>query len=148
MSSDPVPIKRAQNIPLDTSGLSSSSSSTLWERISTWASENKAIVYTVAGVAVVATGAGVVYYLSDSSRGGKATPVVEEKRKSKKERRKEKKKNDQEKKSDKGISDEEAGMYGFGESISTWLTELRSPSKKDTYCGARGRVTSGRRIDS
>lgn len=37
-----------------------------WDRISTWASENKAVVYTIAGVAVVVTGAGVVYYLTDS----------------------------------------------------------------------------------
>lgn len=41
------------------------SSSGLWDRLSTWASENKAVVYTVAGVAVVVTGAGVVYYLND-----------------------------------------------------------------------------------
>jgi hypothetical protein len=39
-------------------------SSSLWERISTWVSENKAVVYTIAGVAVVFTGAGVVYYLN------------------------------------------------------------------------------------
>jgi import receptor subunit TOM70 len=41
-------------------------SSSLWDRITTWASENKAVVYTVAGVAVVVTGAGVAYYLTDS----------------------------------------------------------------------------------
>jgi len=40
--------------------------SSLWDRISTWASENKAVVYTVAGVAIVVTGAGVAYYLTDS----------------------------------------------------------------------------------
>jgi import receptor subunit TOM70 len=38
----------------------------VWSRISTWASENKAVVYTVAGVAIVVTGAGVAYYLTDS----------------------------------------------------------------------------------
>jgi import receptor subunit TOM70 len=43
-------------------------SSSFWERISTWASENKAVVYTIAGVAVVVTGAGVAYYLTDSVR--------------------------------------------------------------------------------
>ncbi len=42
------------------------SQSSLWDRISTWASENKAIVYTIAGVAIVVTGAGVAYYLTDS----------------------------------------------------------------------------------
>lgn len=46
-------------IPID-------SSSGVWERISTWASENKAVVYTIAGVAVAFTGAGVVYYLNDA----------------------------------------------------------------------------------
>jgi import receptor subunit TOM70 len=61
-------------------------------------SENKALVYTIAGVAVVVTGAGVVYYLSDSSWRDKDAPTVEEKRKSKKERRKEKKKAEEEEK--------------------------------------------------
>lgn len=35
----------------------------VWDRLTTWASDNKAVVYTVAGVAVVVTGAGVAYYL-------------------------------------------------------------------------------------
>lgn len=43
------------------------SSSGLWDRITTWASENKAVVYTAAGVAVVATGAGVIYFLNSDS---------------------------------------------------------------------------------
>lgn len=42
------------------------SSSGLLDRISTWVSENKAVVYTIAGVAVVVTGAGAVYYLNTS----------------------------------------------------------------------------------
>jgi mitochondrial import receptor subunit TOM70 len=46
------------SIPID------SSSSTVWERVSNWVSENKVVVYTIAGVAVVVTGAGVVYYLN------------------------------------------------------------------------------------
>lgn len=41
--------------------------SSVWDRISTWASENKAIVYTLAGAAVVVTGAGAVYYIRSSS---------------------------------------------------------------------------------
>jgi len=40
--------------------------SSVWDRISTWASENKAVVYTIAGVAIVVSGAGVAYYLTDS----------------------------------------------------------------------------------
>jgi len=47
---------------------SSTPPSSVWDRISTWASENKAVVYTIAGVAVVVTGAGVAYYLTDSVR--------------------------------------------------------------------------------
>lgn len=38
--------------------------SSVWDRFTNWASENKALVYTIAGVAVVVTGAGVVYYLN------------------------------------------------------------------------------------
>jgi import receptor subunit TOM70 len=37
--------------------------SSLWDRVSTWVSEHKAVVYTIAGVAVVITGAGAVYYI-------------------------------------------------------------------------------------
>ncbi|SPN97504.1 probable mitochondrial precursor protein import receptor tom70 [Cephalotrichum gorgonifer] len=58
-------------------------SSSLWDSVSTWASENKAVVYTVAGVAVVVTGAGLVYYLNSPTQ-------PEEPRLSKKERRKRK----------------------------------------------------------
>jgi hypothetical protein len=39
----------------------------LWDRISGWVSENKAVVYTIAGVAVVVTTAGAVYYIRSSS---------------------------------------------------------------------------------
>ncbi|KAI0473083.1 mitochondrial precursor protein [Xylariaceae sp. FL0804] len=60
--------------------------SSVWDRFTNWASENKALVYTVAGVAVVVTGAGVVYYLNaDSKPDAPAQP-----RPSKKERRKKK----------------------------------------------------------
>lgn len=47
--------------------------SSLWDRISTWVSENKAIVYTIAGVAVVITGAGAVYYIRTSQVSTAAT---------------------------------------------------------------------------
>lgn len=43
------------------------SSSGLWDRLSSWVAENKAVVYTIAGVAVVVTGAGAVYYLNSDS---------------------------------------------------------------------------------
>ncbi|KAI1362136.1 mitochondrial import receptor subunit tom-70 [Xylaria arbuscula] len=60
--------------------------SSVWDRFTNWASENKALVYTIAGVAVVVTGAGVVYYLNgDATSKGPAQPKL-----SKKERRKKK----------------------------------------------------------
>lgn len=96
-SASPLPTP-AQNVVLDTSKLPASSSASVWDRISNWVSENKALVYTIAGVSVVVTTAGVVYYLSDSKSGaGAAAPA--EKKKSKNQRRKEKKKAEDEKKS-------------------------------------------------
>ncbi len=53
----PMPPPTAVPVPADSS---------FWDRISAWASENKAVVYTIAGVAVVVTGAGVVYYLNSN----------------------------------------------------------------------------------
>jgi import receptor subunit TOM70 len=61
--SAPITTPPGRNIPDFTS---SKPPSSLWDRISTWASENKAIIYTIAGVAIVVTGAGVAYYLTDS----------------------------------------------------------------------------------
>ena len=74
-----------------TSLLSGSDSSSFIDRLSQWASENKAIVYTIAGVAVVVTGAGVYYYASNSKPNALESTVDEKKRASKKERRKAKK---------------------------------------------------------
>lgn len=54
-----MPPGRPMAIPVD-------SSSGVWDRLTNWVSENKAVVYTIAGVAVVVTGAGVVYYLNDA----------------------------------------------------------------------------------
>jgi import receptor subunit TOM70 len=97
MSSESPLSTPTQNVVLDTSKLSASTSSSVWDRISNWVSENKAVVYTIAGVAVVVTGAGVVYYLSDSSKSSaSSTPSVP--KKSKNQRRKEKKKAEEEKK--------------------------------------------------
>lgn len=96
MSAESVPLSSA-NTALHTSSLSSQTSSLpLWDRISLWASENKAIVYTIAGVAVVISGAGVVYYLSDSRKAGTSNATEEKKRASKKERRKAKKEKERE----------------------------------------------------
>ncbi|OTA84029.1 hypothetical protein M434DRAFT_400522 [Hypoxylon sp. CO27-5] len=60
--------------------------SSIWGRFTNWASENKGLVYTIAGVAVVVTSAGVVYYLNDAQKPKTAAqPKL-----SKKERRKRK----------------------------------------------------------
>ncbi len=64
-------------------------SSSVWDRITTWASENKAVVYTIAGVTVVATAAGAYYYYAGP--GGQLAPREETataKKKAKKAKRK------------------------------------------------------------
>ncbi|POR39407.1 Mitochondrial import receptor subunit tom70 [Tolypocladium paradoxum] len=74
-----MPPGRPTAIPVD-------APSSTWDRITSWVSENKAVVYTIAGVAVVVTGAGVVYYLnSDANSKADSSPKL-----SKKERRKRK----------------------------------------------------------
>lgn len=98
MSNSLPSAKPGQNVVVDPSSLPASTSASVWDRISNWVSENKALVYTVAGVAVVVTSAGVVYYLSESGKPNQGPAEPAEKRKSKKERRKEKKKADEEKK--------------------------------------------------
>ncbi|KIW27794.1 uncharacterized protein PV07_07501 [Cladophialophora immunda] len=79
----------------------------LWDRVSNWVSENKAVAYTIAGTVVVITSAGAIYYFSSQKTGAPATPT--EKRKSKKERRKEKKAAEEAQKSGISLKDEEAG---------------------------------------
>jgi hypothetical protein len=71
----------------DTAALSTQS---VWDRISAWASEHKAIVYTVAGVTLVATAAGVYYYVSNAPKKdeGAEEGSSTAKRKAKKDRRK------------------------------------------------------------
>ena len=82
------------------------SSSSIWDRVTTWASENKVAAYTIAGTVVVITSAGAIYYFSDSK---KAAPT--EKRKSKKERRKDKKEAEE---AARKVKDVEAGKRTVG----------------------------------
>ncbi|KAK3326388.1 mitochondrial outer membrane 72K protein [Apodospora peruviana] len=79
-----VPVPMAGTTPV-TTPVTVPADSSVWDRISTWVSKNKAIVYTIAGVAVVVTGAGAVYYIRNSSESKDASPKL-----SKKERRKRK----------------------------------------------------------
>ena len=99
MSARPDISQSFRGANLDSSSASSSipSSSSFWDRISSWVSENKAIVYTIAGVAVVVTGAGAVYYFADSKREQPSSGP----RLSKKERRKAKKEKEKETNGDK-----------------------------------------------
>ena len=98
MSARSIPITSSANTVLDTPLASQPPPAPLWDRLSAWASENRAAVYTIAGVVVVITGAGAVYYFSDSRKG--ISGVAEEKKKaSKKERRKAKKEKEKEKNS-------------------------------------------------
>ncbi|KAG7289681.1 hypothetical protein NEMBOFW57_006057 [Staphylotrichum longicolle] len=55
----------------------------LWDRISTWVSEHKAVVYTIAGVAVVVTTAGAVYYVRNAPSDTTPRPSKKERRKRK-----------------------------------------------------------------
>lgn len=73
--SAPITIPPGRGVP---DFASSTPPSSLWNRISTWASENKAVVYTVAGVAIVVTGAGVAYYLTDSVSINHGLPMDEQ----------------------------------------------------------------------
>ncbi|KAB5525731.1 hypothetical protein GE09DRAFT_1152413 [Coniochaeta sp. 2T2.1] len=72
-------------LPLGQPRVAVPADSSLWDRVSTWVSENKAVVYTIAGVAVVVTTAGAVYYIKNNSEPKDSAP-----RPSKKERRKRK----------------------------------------------------------
>ena len=69
------------------------SSSGVWDRISTWAAEHKGAVYTIAGVTLVVTAAGAVYYFSDPAP--KLTPEeAAERKKARKQRKAAKKSGD------------------------------------------------------
>ncbi|KAF1950490.1 mitochondrial precursor protein [Byssothecium circinans] len=72
----------------------------LWDRISTWASEHKGVVYTVAGLTLVVGAGGVIYYLSDDKRDS-STPTAANKRKQKRDRKKAKDRAEKEASKDK-----------------------------------------------
>jgi import receptor subunit TOM70 len=91
--STPFPVPpQPRPVQIDPSAFTSTaSSSSLWDRISSWASENKAVVYTIAGVTLVVTAAGVYYYVSDVDQPSKSAASTSGKKKAKKDRRKGKK---------------------------------------------------------
>ena len=71
-----------------TNAASSTSSSSLWDRISSWASDNKATVYTIAGVTVVVS-AGAIYYFN--SQPAPVDEAAAERKKAKKDKKRAKK---------------------------------------------------------
>lgn len=93
---DSIPPVRATSSP---SFVKLEPSSSLWDRITTWASEHKAAVYTIAGVTLVATGAGIYYYTSDSAPTPQDLEAAAEKKKARKENKKAKKNAQRESKS-------------------------------------------------
>lgn len=123
MSAPPIP-----SSPVKSVGITPPDSS-LWTRLTTFASENKAIVYTIGAVVVVA-GAGGIYYISQQSReSGKAG-------KAKKDRRKDIK--DKASSKEKKVADGENSNWAL-----FMLKEFFFPSYRIqhlrrfmTYCGA------------
>ncbi|KAI4765646.1 hypothetical protein E4T52_09288 [Aureobasidium sp. EXF-3400] len=74
-------------------------SSSFYDRITSWASEHKAAVYTIAGITLVATGAGIYYYTSESAPTPQDLEAAAEKKKARKENKKAKKTAQKEQKS-------------------------------------------------
>lgn len=79
--------------------------SSLWDRISNWASENKGAVYTIAGITLVVTAGGAIYYLTDSNKDASA-PTSSTKSKKKRDRKKAKDRAEKD-----AAAKEEAGQY-------------------------------------
>jgi import receptor subunit TOM70 len=85
-TNDPAPLGPGPfpvQIPADTSN-------SLWDRLSNWASENKGVVYTIAGITLVVGAGGAVYYFSNDSRGDGGADTAANKRKKQRERKREK----------------------------------------------------------
>lgn len=61
--------------------------SSLWDRISSWASDHKGVVYTVAGLTLVVGAGGAIYYFSDDKKDA-STTTPSSKRKNKRDRKK------------------------------------------------------------
>jgi import receptor subunit TOM70 len=55
--------------------------SSLWDRLSSWAAENKGVVYTIAGVTLVVGAGGAIYYLSSDSRQDASTTASNKRKK-------------------------------------------------------------------
>ncbi|KAI9694798.1 MAG: TOM (translocase of outer membrane) complex component [Bathelium mastoideum] len=90
MSAEQIPVGTSSTTPTSIDSASTGASS-FWDRATKWASEHKAVVYTIAGVTVVATGAGIYYYTSSPRNNGTTGSSASEKKRAKKDKRKNKK---------------------------------------------------------
>lgn len=137
MSDRPVPVPPPPGrIQVDQSLASSveSSSSSAWDRIMTWAAEHKAVVYTIAGVTVIATAAGVYYY---TGSGQRAEGSAASKKKAKKDRRKAKKEAEE---AEKRLAGETGERATAGRRTRSFLTEC--PSRvQEGFCRNRRRAS-------
>lgn len=79
--------------PFDSTTIPAGPSQSVWDMITTWASEHKAVVYTVAGITLVATAAGVFYYVNTAPKSESSVDeaAAAAKRKARKDKRKAKK---------------------------------------------------------
>lgn len=83
----PIMPVEAAPVPNVSPPVPSDASASILERLSNWASKNKAVVYTVGAVAVVVTGAGIFYFSTSNDSRGRKEGGSADKRRSKKERR-------------------------------------------------------------
>lgn len=114
-SPDSAPIlPPSRPILVDTSALPDAASSSLWDRISSWASDNKALVYTIAGVTLVVTAAGVIYYTSEAKPAEEASSSPTSKAKAnKKAKRKAKKEAEEKSKADEEVKAKTGASCGW-----------------------------------
>lgn len=104
-------------------------SSGLWDRITTWASEHKGTVYAIAGVTLVVTAAGTMYYLSSDNNNKDASAPgapAANKRKTKRDRKKAKERAEKEASEKK---EEPAGMRTLHVPESCMLISGQSPRR-------------------
>lgn len=100
--------------------------SSLWDRISTWASEHKGAVYTIAGLTLVVGAGGAIYYLTDNKDAGGHGSAAANKRKTKRDRKKAKERAEKEA-AEKDV--EKAGTCNGRSAEELALTRIQSPRK-------------------
>jgi import receptor subunit TOM70 len=83
-------------------------SNSLWDRISIWASENKGVVYTIAGITLVVGAGGAVYYFSSDSRQNNTAASNKRKKQRDRKRAKERADNGPAKDNEKAASTSES----------------------------------------